>query len=135
RLDRGIDVLGGAARQRAEPAAIAGINGRNGAAALRLAPCAIDQDLTVDHRAPNPARKTFVRPCVETTASGQEQLGAKAVASPQPEASCRLSEALLALGRKLHRGQKIGDTVARQRLVDGGEPGARLLEPAGKRQG
>ena len=46
----------------------------------------------------------------------------------------RLAEQRAVLRRELHRGQEIVDAVARQRPVDRGEMGARLVEPAGERQ-
>ena len=52
-----------------------------------------------------------------------------------PDALRGLPEQFFALGRELHRGEKILDPIARQRLVNRGEVGARLVEPVGERQG
>ena len=46
----------------------------------------------------------------------------------------RLSKEFLAIGCKLHRGEEIIGSIARQRRVDSGDMGACLVEPTGERQ-
>ena len=52
RRDRRIDVRRGAAGELGEARAVARIDDRDGGAAARLAPVAVDQDLPFEHRAP-----------------------------------------------------------------------------------